>query len=235
MPKAKQAQPAENKEVALFGGKTDVVPAHLQTEAPVGNENVSSNDMTVPRLNLLQALSDECRTVDGAKPGLLYNTVTGELFESVNLINLFFKKEYAIFKKRKLGGGLEGNFDSLEAAQAHLDSLSHKEDYDIVDTDKHFCLLLDEDGEPASPAVLYMSSSKLKVSKSWNTDIALRCKNADRFAGVWRVSAREEVNRRNEAYYNLDIEFIGWAPEPLYLEAKKLYRGFASETVAEAA
>jgi hypothetical protein len=226
---AKKKDDTQSKAVELFGSKTDVVPAHLQTEAPLGNENVTSGDLAVPRLNLLQAISEEIRTVEGAKAGLIYNTVTGELYETVNLINLFFLKDYAIFKKRKLGGGLEGNFPSAAEAQAHLASLSHPDDYDIVDTDKHYCLLLDEKGQPSSPVLIYMSGSKLKVSKNWNADIQLKGRNTDRFAGVWNLSSVTETNKRNEAYENFDVEFMGWAGEELYAAAKQAYQGFATE------
>ncbi len=235
MAKAKTA--TQNTEVALFGDKSDIVPAHLQTDAPVGNENVTTNDMAIPRLTLLQAISPEVREIPEAQAGMLHNSVTKDLYESVNLINLLFQKEYTIFKKRELGGGLEDNFTSQSLAQAHLDTLSSPEDFDIVETDKHFCLLLDAEGKPVSPVILYMSASKLRVSKDWNTEIQLKGKNADRFASAWNLSSRSETNRQNQIYENMQISFMGWVDEELYAFAKDTYKSLSQETdpVAQAA
>lgn len=228
------AKTEATKEVTLFGDKSDNVPAHLQTDAPMGNENVSSADMAIPRLNLLQQMSPEVREIAEAQPGMLYNTVTKQLYNSVNVVNLAFQKDYAVFKKRDLGGGLEGNFATLEDAKAHVASLSHPEDYDIVDTDKHFCMELDEEGQPVSPVLIYMSGSKLKVSKAWNSEIQLKGKNADRFATVWNVGSFTDTNRRNDKFENFKVEFMGWAPESLYNAAKEAFVSI-SRQVQEAA
>lgn len=222
MAKAKE----ESTAVSLFGDKTGALPAHLQTDAPAGNENVTSEDMATPRLNLLQQLSPECQTVDGAKPGMLYNTVTGELYDTVNLINLFFRKQYAVFKIRAKGQGFEGNFSTQAEAAAHMATLDSPNDWNIVDTDQHYCLLLDEEGNGVSPVLIYMSASKLRVSKDWNTEIQLKGPQADRFAGVWNLSSVTEKNGAGQPYENLKVEFMGWAPEDLYAAAKDAYQGF---------
>ena len=213
--------------VALFGDKANI-PAHLQTAAPLGNENVTSSDLKLPRLTLLQALSPEIRSVEGAKPGLLFNNITKELYESINVINLFFKKEFAIFKLRKLGGGLEGNYDTLAEADAALKALDRPEDYEIVETDKHYCLMLDETGKAVSPIAIYMNSTKLTISKEWNSELQLVGKGVDRFASVWNVSSFTQSNRRNEQFENFSIQFMGWAPADLYAEAKAAYQGFVA-------
>ncbi len=53
----------------------------MEQDASSGLENISQEDLATPRLKVLMALSPEVQdeSVPGAKPGLIYNTVTNEL------------------------------------------------------------------------------------------------------------------------------------------------------------
>ena len=53
----------------------------MMADAGMGFENVSANDVAIPYLKILQALSPELRgatKVAGAEEGLIINTVTGQ-------------------------------------------------------------------------------------------------------------------------------------------------------------
>jgi len=223
---------SDNQEVALFGEKTDELPSHLQDNdvGNLGNENTSQRDFAMPQLKLLQALSPECRSVDGAREGKLYNSVTQEVFDWVFAINLYFTKEFAIFKKRAKGGGFFGNFDNEEEAKAELDNLDgDASDYDIVETDKHTLMLLDEEGKPTGPATIFMSNTKLSVSRTWNTAISQKSQGKPRFSRIWRISSRTDRNKRGDEYANFVIDDCGWAPAEQFGIAMESYKAISGE------
>lgn len=209
------------------------LPEHLKNSEGLGNENVGSGDLQLSRLDLIQQLSpqldkDNPSYLEGAETGHLFDSATGDLFEGVFVINLYFDKRFQLFKKRSAGGGFEGSFQSDEAARQHMDDESLPADqYDIVETDIHGCLMLDANGEPKKPCVIYMSGSKAKVSRKWNT--ALATQGGDRFASVWALSSVKEKNRQGQPYQNFKVDFAGWAGEALYAEAKENYLAFRGQ------
>ena len=219
----------------------NTLPAHLQTGTGLGNENVTAGDMTIPRLDLIQQLSPQiiksnAKYIEGAEVGDLFDSLSGALYKQVFVVNLYYETSFAVFKQRKLGGGFEGNFDTQQSALAHLDAkgLDPKQ-YDIVETAIHKCLMLDENGIPKQPVLIYMSGSKMKVSDSWNTKIQLEGKGADRFATVWTLSSVEETNKQGQPYQNFRVDFAGFAGQDLYEEAKKTYYSMKGQVAPEAA
>lgn len=235
MAKTDVAVPQTKSVAAFLTG--DQLPAHLQNGTGAGNENVSSNDMTVPRLDVLQQLSPQLdptnpKFIEGAKVGQIFDSLSGDLFEHVFVMNLRYEVRFQIFKKRDFGGGFEGSFNSEAEALAHLDSNSlTRAQYDVVETAIHTCLMLDENGALKQPVLLYMSGSKMKVSKEWNSNILLKDPRADRFASVWTLSSTPEKNKRGQSYFNFKVDFAGWAGEDLYAEGKKSYLGLIAQSV----
>jgi hypothetical protein len=226
---------AADKALALFGTK-EQMPEHLRTGTGLGNQNVSAEDRALPYINVLQALSPQVEELDGAKAGMFHNSITNELTDELYVMNLNFRRSFAIFKRRQLGGGYEGSYENREDAMAHIrDNLNNAVmDFDVVETHTHICLLLDVSGgtpKATQPVILNLSGTKVKVSKSWNSEIDVRNGNADRFASVWRLYTRKQSNTKG-SWYNLAVEFAGWAPDFLYDEAKKYYQTVATRAAA---
>lgn len=218
----------------------DQLPAHLQHGTGAGNENVSSDDMTIPRLDVIQQLSPQLdpsnpKYIEGAKLGHVFNSLSGDLYTHCFVVNLHFDTRFQVFKKRKFGGGFEGSFATEAEALAHLDASGLPRDqYDVAETAIHKCLLLDDTGRPDQPVLIYMSGSKMKVSKDWNSAIRLKDPRADRFASVWTLSSVGEKNKQGQPYQNFKVDFAGWAGADLYEAAKGAYQGIVgagSETV----
>lgn len=226
----------EVKSVALFM-QGDDLPAHLLDGTGAGNENVSADDMTIPRLDLIQQLSPQLdpsspKFIEGVKLGDIVDSLSGEVFRSVFLMNLRFEIKWQVFKDRKLGGGFEGSFDTEAQALAHLDENNlPRANYNVTETAIHTCLMLDDQGTPKQPVLLYLSGSKMKVSKGWNSMITLKNPKADRFASVWCVTAVPEKNRQGQPYQNFKVDFAGWAPEAQYAAAKEAYLGLTNQSV----
>ncbi|WP_027589499.1 hypothetical protein, partial [Pseudomonas sp. RL] len=138
----------------------DQLPAHIAQGTGAGNENVSSQDMAIPRLDLIQQLSpqldkNDAKFIEGAQLGHIFNSLTGELYNHCFVINLHYENKWQVFKDRKFGGGFEGSFDSEAEALAHLDANQlPRNQYNVSETGIHKCLLLNDQGEPDQPVLI---------------------------------------------------------------------------------
>lgn len=207
------------------GGGNVAVPAYAAADGDLGNENVGANDQAIPRISLLQSLSPQVieQTVEGAMPGLLFNTVSEELFKSMYVVNLFYVVMWGVMKKKNLGGGFHGNYDTEEAATAHVETLpGDPGDYEVMETAKHTVLILDEQGDVQSPAEILMKKSNLPISRKWNSNIQQNAKGAPRFSLVWALSGKI---RKGEGFtwHVFNVELAGATPETVYHEAKDFY------------
>ena len=215
--------------LAFLGEQGNQLPAHLADVAAadkgLGNENVGADDQQLPRLNLLQALSPQLEELEDAKAGLFHNSVTNELYQDAYLINLFYKKEFTIWRKRNKGGGYCGAFDTAEAAQTHIETLpGNSDDYDIQETAKHACLLLDpETGDIVQPIMIYLKGSALNVSRNWNSQINSFNEDQPRFASIWQVSSVKQSNDQG-SWFNWKVGKGAWVPSTeMYESAKAFY------------
>ena len=211
---------------------SDKVPAHVAGGTGRGNENVG-NAVTIPRVKLLQKMSDEvdkynANYIKGAEPGHFMNSLTGHNYgEEPYVISLTFKNEFVVWRKREAGGGLLGSFSSVAEAQDAIDAQEKPQDYDITDTHTHVLLIKNpETGElEPSPVIMDFSSSKLRISRSWNSQIGM--KGGDRFSGLWKLASVSVTNKAGAQFMNLDVEWVGWAQEEDYKVAEALYEQYA--------
>lgn len=206
---------------------SDTLPDYLK-QGNRGAENVGTEDMIVPRIELIQALSpvrkkSDPAYIEGAEEGMLYNNVTRALYGTeVVVIPVYYTKQFLVWKDRKLGGGgsngFRGAFATEAAARDAIAQLA-EEGLDVADTAQHFVLV--RNGEDWQEAVVSMSKSKIKVSKRWNS--LMRLTNTDSFSRAYKLSSTVETNARNESYYNFNIAALGFVPKELYQRAEKLY------------
>lgn len=217
---------SNNQEVMPFAQPE--LPAHLQNASNAGNEGVSSEDLAIPRLSLLQALSPQLdktkpEYVKGAEPGQYHNSVTNEVMDGLYVINLFYKRTVSVFKKRDLGGGFQGNFETKTEALEELRSKGLQPDqYDLVDTANHYLLMLNNDGKPKGPAIFSMNGSKLRVSNKWNSQIMTEAPESPRFSTVWSLGSAVQSNNKG-SWANTHVSFVGFASEELFKEAEEYY------------
>ena len=206
------------------------VPAHVKEATGRGNENVTSDHLQTPRVKLLQQLSNEVDPnhedyVEGAMPGDFYNTVTNSLLgRALYIINLLFKEEFVVWRKLNKGGGLKGAFPTYKEATDFLTAENLLvEDHDVVQTQSHTLLMKDPNtGEIVrTPFLMDFASSKLRVSREWNTQITQL--GGDRFSSLWKLSSVQTQNRAAQKFYNLSVENQGWVLEEDYNFAKRAY------------
>ena len=143
-------------------------------------------------LKILSALSPELNRHDGkyvpeAKPGMIYNTVSGETFdgqEGVLVVPVGYRREYIEWRPKDQGGGIVGFHDaSSETVRKAVKGDKGKEicenGNELQNTAQHFVLVLREDGG-WDQAVISMKSTQLKKSRKWNSMmLGLKLKRAD--------------------------------------------------------
>lgn len=225
---------AQKQEVTT---QEDQLPAFLQQSDNRGNENMSHDDMTIPRIQMIQDLSPQHKKskdeyIEGAEPGMVFNTVTGELYgDSVAVVPVLFRKEHVIWKDRDHGGGFRGAFATPSEAKEALLALEDAQLCDIVETAQHFVLVVDMDSDidndPSyTEAVVSMSKSQMGPSRKWNAQIQT-AGNA-RFSNIYDLKAITAQNAAGQDYYNWKPSRIRFVTEPLYRAAEKLYDAVAS-------
>ena len=95
-----QVAKKENSNVALA--------SMFEQDQASGFGNMGSEDFALPFLRVLGQLSPEtnkrdAKYVDGAEPGMIFNTVTKQLYdgeEGVNVIPCYYKREYVEWSDR---------------------------------------------------------------------------------------------------------------------------------------
>jgi hypothetical protein len=144
--------------------------------AGAGMENVTANDLLVPRLAILQALSPQiskkkAEYIEGAEIGNICDVGTGEIFEDgVLFLPVFYRKDYLEWAPRASGQGLV----NIHSDPAILDETTRNEKKQpvlangnyIAETAQFFGLNLTADNRKC---FLPMASTQLKKARKWLT------------------------------------------------------------------
>lgn len=144
-----------------------------------GFEEADSSAFAIPFLRVLQSTSPQCKKSDGAyikgaEEGMIYNTVTGEIYDGekgVVVIPCHYNQRYIEWEPRDQGGGFVAEYlpndeivNTTTKNEKNQDVLPNGNS--LVDTRNHFVLMLDDE-DNLSPALIAMSSTMIKVSKNW--------------------------------------------------------------------
>ncbi len=210
------------------------VPDYIRQSQGRGSENVEMQDLVIPRIELVQALSycleeGGAEYIDGAKPGMFYNSVTRELYgNSVIVCPVFFKKQYLCWKDRKKGGGFGGAFDTMQEAQARIaqEPEGEQDAWEAIETHQQIVLTVNQDTHETSEAVLSCARTKQKVSRQWNS--LIRVNGFDRFSRVYELFGVDDENNNGDKYKNIGVRYVDFASMPVYKAAESLYNSIAS-------
>ena len=137
-----------------------------------------SRDTAIPYISILQTSSPQVNPskaeyIESAKAGQLFNTVTQETFDKLEVIPVFYHLKYVEWKPREQGGGFIASHDADSGiiGQTKRDPMTNKmvlpSGNHIVQTAYHYVLMIS--GEGYQNAVISMSSSQLKKSRRWNS------------------------------------------------------------------
>lgn len=210
----------------------DQLPAHLKNATSGrGTENVSVDDIAIPRIQLAQALSpcvdeEDDNYIEGISKGDIYNSLTEELYgKAVSIIPTVYRKEFQIWRsQRTTGSRYFGSYESMEIASKELDTLvagdpKLKDSLEILDVPTFFVIAVSEAGE-LSEAVISFPRTKSKVARKLNS--LIRMAGVDSFAKLYSLSS---VNDESDAgkFYNFNVSALGFVSEDQYAAAEALY------------
>ena len=215
-------------------------------DAGAGNENLGQRDVTIPRISVVQALSPELKRnkaeyIEGAQEGMLFNSATRELLgEELIVIPVSYQRRFIEWVPRDAGGGLvnpDHDEDILEkTTKDDKGNYVLENGNQIVETPEHFVFIVKSDGSWEA-AVISMSKSKARVSRSWNTAIRnLKIKNPAtgqminpaRFYGAYTMKTVDDSSDRGD-FKNLSIRYLKPVLEldngpMIYTEAREFFK-----------
>ena len=198
----------------------------MEADAQQGTQNISQDDLALPFLKILGQLSPEVnkrdgKYVEGAEPGKIINTVTNELFDSLNVIPVFYKRQYVEWQDR---GTSTGAPVAIHSADSNIVSQTTRgKDYKdrlpngnyLENTANHFVLTLGKSPENVEHALISMKSTQLKVSRKWNSmmmGIKMQGKNGlftpPTYSHIYKLSTVQMSNDKG-TWFGWDVSKAG--------------------------
>lgn len=209
----------------------DQMPDFIKKDSQRGSEQVTAEDLVIPRLEILQSLSPEVEEdkpeyIKGAKPGMLINSVTKQIYgNEVFVVPVHYTKQWLVWKARAKGGGFFGSYPNPdEAADRVKKEGGEAQGIESIDTPTHLCLLVNRDHGSVDEIMLSMPRTKAKISRQWNSMIRLA--GGDRFSRVYRITTQKETNPKG-TYHNYVVAQCGFPAKTIYDQATKLYESVA--------
>lgn len=165
------------------------IPDEFKAAGRMGLEEADSESFAVPFLMILQKMSpqadpDSEAYIEGAKAGMLYDTVTSEVIdpdkEDVFILPVFYKRSFVEWKTREDGGGfvaehpVESGINLKATRDGSKDILPNG--HQIVDTRAHYVVVC-RAGQAPAPMLLSLSSTQVKKSKRLNSDLDLQMRS----------------------------------------------------------
>ena len=78
----------------------------MEEDASKGLENLTQDDLATPRIKVLMALSPEIETIEGAKAGMIFNTVTNKMYDGskgIRVLHCAYERQYVEWTDRGQG------------------------------------------------------------------------------------------------------------------------------------
>ena len=217
-------QVAEKKEGAL-------ATFDMEADAAQGAQNISQEDLALPFLKILGQLSPEVnkrdgKYVEGAEPGKIINTVTNELYDTLNVVPCHYKRQYIEWQDRGQSTGApvamhDADSDIVSQTTRGKDYKDRLPNGNYLDnTASHFVLTL---GDTPSTALISMKSTQLKVSRKWNSmmmGIKMQGKNGlftpPTYSHIYKLSTVQMSNDKG-TWFGWDVSKVS------HVEDKAMY------------
>lgn len=181
MAKKQELANKQNTELATFDFMQDI---------GAGMESADKDSFAIPFLNIIQKMSPqvdeaEAAYIEGAKPGMLFNTVTQKLYdgkEGVVFLPCAYQRKFIKWGPRGTPeAGFKGEFLPEQVAVMKEEevvvekegrlyfplpdgTVDEKKCDRLEDTRNHFGIMIDDSGEPQQ-VLLSLSSTQIKKSK----------------------------------------------------------------------
>ena len=185
-----------------------------------GLEEVTSEDVQIPFLRVLQALSPQIKKSDpayikGSEQGGIFNTVTKKFWngdDGVIVIPTYFQKKLLEFVPRSEGGGFVGEINPKNlpkiVKENGMEMLENGNE--LVRTAQHYVKIVHDDGTLEN-AIVDMKKTQLKKSREWVSIMGmfkypkeagqnLVGKTMDSWYNMFRLTTVEESNDKGSWY-----------------------------------
>lgn len=212
-------QLAKKKEnaVAVFDS------SQFEADAHDGMNNVSQEDLALPFLKVLSQLSPELESVEGAKAGMIFNTVTNELYDGTRgilVVPCHYERKYIEWAPRGQGSGAPiaihpATSDIMsQTSRKQGESKDYLENGNYIENSAQHYVLIVDDGN-AVPALITMKATQLKKSRKWNSmmmTIKMPGKNGPftppSYSHTYRLTTVKESNDKG-SWYGWEVERVG--------------------------
>lgn len=182
----------------------------------------SQEDLKIPMLQILQrgspqVLEDDPGYIEGAREGMVHNTVTDQVFEAreagILVVNAYFRPTFVEWVPRDAGGGLVADHGYAAGRELLASCTRNEKNKDVlpngnelVRTHAHYLLYRDPETGAWDYAVVTMTSTQLKYSSAWNSQRRMarivtpngQTVEAPSWWGVWRLRTVAESNRKGQ-------------------------------------
>ena len=219
--------------------KTAGLPTNVfEEDAAKGLGNIGQQDLALPFLKILGQLSPEVnkrdgKYVEGAEPGMIFNSVSGELYDGtkgITVVPCYYKLEYIEWKDRGEGSGgpvqiHDASSDIMSQTKTDANYKDRLPNGNYIDkTASHFVLITNP---TAATALISMKSTQLKISRKWNSMMAgikMKGKNGmftpASFSHEYKLKTVQMSNDKG-TWFGWEVQKIGpVANAELYQQAK---------------
>lgn len=232
MAKKDETAVAKKGETALVNAD---VPEYLREDmvSQQGNENIGSEDISIPRVKLAQALSkeidkNESKFIKGLEQGQFFNSLTQHNYgEEFTFVTFAFEKNFPVFKTRKAGGGLVVVCDTATEAAEAIEKHPEKDKLEAVETVTHYGFALNQETGEWDMVALPTYGTGLTASKNINT-LAKMSKGA-RWTRMYRIFSMPDKNNQGLPFQRIKAEQApGWPSEELVADCRGGYEIFSA-------
>ena len=230
--------------------KSAPLPANMfEEDAAKGLGKIGQEDLALPFLKILGQLSPEVnkrdgKYVEGAEPGMIYNSVSGDLYDGVKgieVIPCFYKLEYIEWKDRGDGPGApvaiyDSSSDIMSKTKPDANYKDRLPNGNYIEkTASHFVII---QGDSPSTALISMKSTQLKISRKWNSmmsGIKMNGKNGmftpASFSHIYKLKTTQMSNDKG-TWFGWEVSKVGPITDgSLYDQAKSFSENISKGSV----
>ena len=230
--------------------KSAGLPSNMfEDDAAKGLGTIGQEDLALPFLKILGQLSPEVnkrdgKYVEGAEPGMIYNSVSGDLYDGVkgiDVIPCFYKLEYIEWKDRGEGPGApvaiyDSSSDIMSKTKPDANYKDRLPNGNYIEkTASHFVIV---SGDSPSTALISMKSTQLKISRKWNSMMSgIKMKGANgmftpaSFSHIYKLKTTQMQNDKG-TWFGWEVNKVGPVTDKgLYDQAKSFSESISKGSV----
>lgn len=220
----------------------------LASDSGSGFEEAGRDAYAIPFLLVLQDLSPQVKKmkgeyIEGAKPGMIFNTVTKKLYdgaEGIWVIPAHWSQTFIEWVPRLKGGGFVGAFPPghprvSEAIRQKGAGMLLPNGNELMDTRQHFVVAIDPETERGDGVLIPFKSTGLKISRNWMSQMRAALFNEDgspvvqkdgkpveppMFAWMYRLAVEEDSNDQGSWHQFVVAEKARVTDLQLYQQAR---------------